>query len=80
MYPQPINHGCRYSTLLYLPYLLGNPAYQKTPSLFFVYSYSHIALLGYGGALFIQVSRPLSVRGGTLQAPHCPPPRPVLSK
>jgi len=44
---------------------------------FFVYPYSYTAFLDYGGALFIRVSRPLSARGGTLQTPLCPPPRPV---
>jgi len=29
---------------------------------------------------FIQVSRPLFAHGGSLQAPLCPPPRPVQRK
>jgi len=43
----------------------------------FIVAYS-TALPDYGGALFIQVSRLRSARGGTLEAPLCPLPRPPM--
>jgi len=65
--------------------LIGSYAINEARSLtlayiptLFVYSHSHRAYLDCGGAIFIQLSRPLSARGGTLQRP--PRIRPGLSQ
>jgi len=61
------------------PRIRALPAFSSigVDGFLFVWLCRHVACLDYGGALFIQVSRPQSTRGGTLQAPHCPLPRPV---
>ena len=73
----PTSRGLRFFEICCIGKMSG---YGHYVHIFFVYSYSHAASIDHSGVHFLRVSRPQSARGGSLQAPLCPPPRPVPRK